>query len=262
LKDGVSINTLVVCEQPRNGKGRKVKGAILHLSIAYTHPQTKKMFWGCIAPECKHLRAGNRQLGRILMHSTDCKHLSADLADFANDTAIEENAPGAKVKPKRIRDDSEDQTLLHKKVKTIQNTLVEIVVTTGKAKHEHAINLCIVELFCVRAIPAKVLDTPEWKKFVGEATHSKYNSPSSTTFTEKLVPAEAALVRSYQIKFLNTCVNLTLTFDGRSTRKPSSVYTVHITTADRETFFMEGCDATDEQHTAEFIDDLVTKVCD
>ena len=196
------------------------------------------------------------------MHAMDCSHLPEGLKDLARDTAIKENAPGAKVNPKQVRANSEDGTPLHKKAKTIQNTLIDVAATTGKAKYEHAITFHLVELFCVRAIPAKVLDAPEWKKFVEEATKSKYNSPSSTTFTEKLVPAEAALVRSYQIKFLDTCINLTLTFDGGATRKPSSVYTVHITTADRETFFMEGCDATDERHTAEFIEGLVTRVRD
>ena len=258
----VSIEELVVCDRLKNGKGPKRKEPIQRLSIAYRHPQTGKVFWKCISPACKHLRAGNRQLGRIIMHAMDCPHLPADLKDLANDTAIEENASGAKVNPKQVRADPEDHAPLHKKVKTIQNTLIDVAVTTGKVKYEHAINLRLVELFCVRAIPAKVLDTPEWKKFVEEATKSKYNPPSSTTFTEKLIPAEAALVRSYQIKFLDTCINLTLTFDGAATRKPSSVYTVHVTTADRETFFMEGCDATDERHTAEFIEGLVTKVCD
>ena len=81
-------------------------------------------------------------------------------------------------------------------------------------------------------------------------------------FTKKLVPAGAALVRSYQNAFLRTCTNLTLTFDGAGTRKPSSVCTIHITTANRETFFMEGYDATDERHTAEFIEGLVTGVRD
>lgn len=194
------------------------------------------------------------------MHAMDCPHLSANLKDLANDTAVEENAPGMKANPKHIRADSEDQ-FSHKRAKTIQNTLTNVAVATGKAQYEHAVTFRVVELFCVRAIPAKVLDAPEWRKFVEEATKSKYNPPSSTTFMEKLVPAEAALVRSYQIKFLNTCINLTLTFDGGATRKPSSVYTVHITTADRETFFMEGCDATNERHTAEFIEGLAIKVC-
>jgi len=194
------------------------------------------------------------------MHAMDCGYLSADLKDLANDMAIKENAPGAKVSRKQVHADAENQGPLHKKAKTVQNTLIDVAVTAGKAKYQHAINLRVVELFCVRAIPAKVLDTPEWKKIVEEATKSKYDPPSSTAFTEKLVPAEATLVRSYQIKFLGACVNLTLTFDSGATWKPSLVYTVHVTTADRETFFVEGCDATDERHTAEFIKGLVIKV--
>ena len=218
-------------------------------------------YWKCVSPECRHFQAGFRALGRILVHATRCDKLSVDLKDLANDSAIGENAPGAKVNPKKILTDTEDLEPLHKKVKTIQNTLIDVAIATGKADYKHALNLRVVELFCVRAIPAKVLDAPEWKKFVEEATKSKYTPPSSTTFTEKLVPGEAALVRSYQIKFLSACINLTLTFDGGATRKPSSVYTVHVTTADRETFFMEGFDATDERHTAEFIEGLVIKVC-
>jgi hypothetical protein len=101
--------------------------------------------------------------------------------------------------------------------------LIDVTATTGKAKFEHVINFCIVELFCIRAIPPKVLDAPEWKKCVEEATRSKYNAPSSTMFTEKLVTAEAALVRSYQIMFPNTCINLTLMFDSGVTQKPSLV---------------------------------------
>ena len=257
----IPVGELVVRDQSGNGRGRKVNGLIQSLSIAYTHSQTGKPFWKCISPECEYVRAGNRQLNRILTHVMDCSHLPANLKDLTNDTAIKESAPGAKVNPKQVQVDSEDQQPLHKKVKTLQNTLADVAVATGKTKYEHAVTLCIVELFCVRAIPAKVLDMPEWKKFVEEATKSKYNPPSLTMFMEKLVPAEAALMRSYQIKFLNACINLTLTFDGGATWKPSSVYTVHVTTADRETFFMEGCDATDEQHTTEFIEGLVTKVC-
>ena len=73
---------------------------------------------------------------------------------------------------------------------------------------------------------------------------------------------EATLVRRYQADFLRTCANLTLTFDGGSTRKPSSAYTIHITTTDRETFFVDRCDATDEHHTAEYIEGIVTRVRD
>jgi len=142
----------------------------------------------------------------------------------------------------------------------VQRTLADIATTAGKTKYQDEVNLAIVELFAVSGIPASVLDPPQWKKFVDVATRSKCSPLSSTILTEKLIPAEAALVRKYQTDFLRTCLNLTLTFDGGSIRKPSSVYTIHITTAERETFFMDGCDATGKRHTAEYIEGLVTRV--
>lgn len=194
------------------------------------------------------------------MHAMECPHLSSELKDLANDAAIVHNAPGAKVNPQQIQADAEDEGPSHKKAKTIQNTLTDVIVATGKIKYEDEVNLRVVELIAVNAIPANVVDSPQWKKFVEVMSKSKYNSPSSSTLRDRLIPGQAALVRKYQIQFLQTCTNLTLTFDGGSTRKPSSVYTIHITTAERETFFMEGCDATNERHTAEYIEGLVTRV--
>jgi len=261
LKGWVSLGDLIAVDSSKNQTGRKVKPAIGRLSIACKHSKTGKQYWRCIAPECKYFKAGNRQLSRILSHAMECPHLLPELKDFANDTAISQNSLGAKVNPRQIQTDIENQGAPpHKKVKTIQGTLTDVAITTGKTKYQDEVNLTIVELFAVSGIPASVLDSLQWKKFVEVATRSKCNPPSSTMLVEKLIPAEAALVRKYQADFLRTCVNLTLTFDGGSTRRPSSVYTIHIGTAERETFFMEGCDATNERHTAEYIEGLVTKV--
>ena len=259
LKERVSIAELVECNQVKKGKGRNAMDETQRLSIAYMHTKTRKLYWGCIAPECNHLRAGNRQLSRILVHAMGCPYLPPELKNLANDTAVNQHAPGIKVNPKQIRTDTENQGAPHKKPKTIQGTITDIAVTTGKIKYQDEVDLAIVQLFAANGIPANVLDSPQWKKFVEVVSHSKGNSPSSTTLTKKLIPAEAALVRKYQTEFLQTCANLTLTFDGGSTRKPSSVYTIHITTAERETFFMEGYDATDERHTAEYLGKLITK---
>ena len=199
-------------------------------------------------------------MSRILSHAVVCAHISPELKTFATDTLISENALGAKVKPKEIQVDAEDKGAPHKRAKTVQNTLTDVTIATGRVRYQDEVSLSIVELFAVNGIPPSVLDSSQWKMFVAVATRSKFNSPSSTMLTEKMIPAEAALICKYQSDFLQTCTNLTITFDGGFTRKPSSVYTVHITTAERETFFIEGCDATDERHTAEYIEGLVTKV--
>ena len=262
LKKYVLIGDLTVIDPPKDGAGRKVNTVTDQLSVACSHVESKTQYWKCIAPACNHFRAGNRQQSRILKHAIECPHLSSKLKGLANDMAIDRNAPGAKVNPMVVQVDAEGEEATHKKAKTVQSTLASVAVATGKIKHQDRVNLAIVELFSVSGIPARVLDLPQWKDFVDMATHSKCNPPSSTMLMQKLIPAQAALVRKYQADFLRTCVNLTLTFDGGSTRKPSSVYTIHITTADRETFFVEGCDATDERHTAEYIEGIATEVRD
>ena len=260
FKKRVLLEDLVTLDTPKSGLGRKTNLAAERLSVACMHVGTKKNYWRCVAPECKHFQAGNRQLSRILLHAMACSRLLPELKAFANDTAISVNSLGTKVIPKKIQVDTE-VGVQHKKARIVQETLANVAITTGQAKYQDKVNHAIVELFAVSGVPAKVLDSLQWRKFIEVATRSKCNSPSSTMLTVKLIPAEAALVRKYQTDFLRTCVNLTLTFDGGSTRKPCSVYTLHITTAERETFFMEGHDATDERHTAEYIAGLATKVC-
>lgn len=256
------IEDLIAHNPSKNKAGRKVNAVTDQLSVACEHTKTGAQYWRCAAPGCNHFRAGNRQQARVLLHAMGCPHLSSELKGIANDTSINQNAPGVKVHPKIIQADTENQGAAYKKAKTIQTSLLKIATTTGKIKYQDEVNLAIVELFAVTGIPASVLDSPQWKGFVRAATRSKCHPLSSTMLTEKLIPAEAALVRKYQADFLRTCVNLTLTFDGGSTRKPSSVYTIHITTAERETFFMEGHDATDERHTAGYIEGLVAGVSD
>ena len=55
------------------------------------------------------------------------RHLSTELQDLANDTAITENAPGAKVNPQQIQADVEDQGPSYKKAKTVQNALTDVM---------------------------------------------------------------------------------------------------------------------------------------
>ena len=190
-----------------------------------------------------------------------CVHLSPDLKQLASKQSTR-GALGAKVAPKELEiESSEDEhTPSHKKPKLLRSTLKDTAIANGTIKFDDSINHKIVMLFCVSGIPLRVLDTPHWKELIETATKFRYKPTSSTTVSQTFIPAEAALVRKYQMAFLQTLSNLTVTFDGGSTRKPSSVYTIHITTADRECFFMEGHDATDEKHTAAYIEGLITLV--
>ena len=87
-----------------------------------------------------------------------------------------------------------------------------------------------------------------------------YNLVSGDTFQENYIPAEAALLCKKQVELLQKSNNLTITFDGGSTQKPQSVYTVHVTTPRRDIFYIEGEDGTDTKHTAAYLSTMLLRV--
>jgi hypothetical protein len=87
-----------------------------------------------------------------------------------------------------------------------------------------------------------------------------YTPASSSKLEEYHIPSEAALVRSKQLEHLCTCVNLSITFDGQTTRRPESVYTIHIITSNRLVFLFDGNEASDESHTANHLFSVLDNV--
>lgn len=260
-KTGVSFEDLVETGKAERTSGRKQNDIVSQLSVACTHQKTGKPYWRCLGPGCKHFRTGNHQLPRIISHAMECKYLSPDLKSLASEKSIQ-NALGTKVALKELQTTppDEDGGPTCKKAKLLQSSLKDVLLPRGTIKFNDEINHRIVMLFCISGLPPRVLDTPQWEQLMETASRFKYNPTSSTMVSRTFIPAEAALVRSHQVAFLRTLANLTITFDGGSTRKPSSVYTIHISTADRECFFVEAHDATDEKHTAVYIENLITSV--
>lgn len=85
---------------------------------------------------------------------------------------------------------------------------------------------------------------------------------SGSTIADSFITTEAAYVRSESIKKLSKLQNLTLSFDGGTTRSGESVYTVHVTDPlKREAYLIEGNEETGVSHTAEHIQDILNKVC-
>ena len=141
-----------------------------------------------------------------------------------------------------------------------QTTIDTGAVAAGRKELRSKLNHLVLKLICVRGLVPDLIDSTEWREFVLEATKGRYESASSTTFLTSYIPSEASHIRKLQYQRLQTLRNLTITFDGGTTRKPQSVYTVHITTIDRKVYFMEGHEASGESHTAEHIKDFLFTV--
>ena len=145
-----------------------------------------------------------------------------------------------------------------KKAKT--RSLFHDFTNTGRKELQARLDHFIVKLICVTGLVPHILDSAEWKEFMS-ITNPKYKTTSSDLFEEKLIPNEAAFIRKQVLEILKKERNLTLTFDGNSTRKSQSMYMVHVTTKDRNSYFLDAYEGSDEHHTASWVKDKILKVC-
>lgn len=112
---------------------------------------------------------------------------------------------------------------------------------------------------CVDGIPPSKLDSP-WFRKIWEGTYLSYQPASATTFVDKYLPREAAAVIQQIKELLKSKTNLTISFDGGTTRGQDSVYTIHVTTPDGDSFLIEGHSASTESHTGEHISEALKAV--
>jgi hypothetical protein len=258
------------------GKGRPSGDVCSTLAIRFVDPVTQKKYWRCIAwrnegqQKCDFTYSGNPAEKRVLAHSVKCSKLSEEQKRWALDknassslgakvTAMEAKSTGTVIAdPSRAAAESMSLPVNPK------TTFVHDFTKVGQAQRSEKINHNILKLICVRGLVPNILDSQEWKEFItflaatGPSRH--YVPTSSTTFLRDLIPAEAAYVRKEVLKRLENERNLTLTFDGTNTRKAQSVYTTHVTTKARRSYWMDSHENSLESHTAEWVKDILLKV--
>jgi len=114
-----------------------------------------------------------------------------------------------------------------------------------------------MQLICMRGLVPNILDSPEWKELM-HILNPNYNPTSAEKFSNKIIPKEAAFVQREQLKVLQKSENITITFDGNSTRH-DSIYFVHATT-DHNSYFVEGHVGSDAHHMTKWITDRLLMV--
>ena len=260
-----------------SGPGRSPNDLMARLDLKYQNEKMKKKSWHCVAPNCDMVRQGNAQLDRVLKHATTCKALQLHNIDLWRE-AIEvsgQSSLGAKLAEELVEAQEKYPTEGTsnppgpplKKLKSQTSLNVDQLRDVGKKKKDEQLSLykarvdhVIMRLICVRGLVPSVINSPEWRELMGLLSNNLYHPTSADTFADKHIPREAMYVREKQIERLRTINNLTLTFDGNTTRKPQSIYTVHATTPSRESYFLNAHEGSDERHTTEWVKDKLLKV--
>ncbi|KAF9228359.1 hypothetical protein BS17DRAFT_763855 [Gyrodon lividus] len=131
--------------------------------------------------------------------------------------------------------------------------------TEGRKVLQDKGDYAVIKFYVCCGVPPSIANADKFKAMVS-VLNQAYYPPSSTTLEDKVIINEAAKISHTICTHLQTCCNLTITFDGGKICKPSSVYTIHVTTTDCHAFCMELDDASMLSHSAEYILEALERV--
>lgn len=121
-------------------------------------------------------------------------------------------------------------------------------------------NHVVLRLFCAALLPPSLLGYNEWDEMI-QLANPKLSSVSISTMAQVQIPRESAYVLRASLDKLKKLRNLTISYDGGTTRAPQSIYTVHVTTPDkREAHLIAGDEASGVSHTGVHLKTLLLRV--
>jgi len=195
------------------------------LASAYRHKITKKTFWVCNAEGCNTIYSGNLSQNRVLPHcASSCKSISTQLKREANDALVitgEKSLPISWPPAKKTKTAAEENRD-PPQTSCAGQSWFQQASELGCQDFQSKIDSDVVLLVCVGGMVPALIDRNIWKTFMGNL-NPKYMATSLKTIRDKLIPAQVAVVRRDAIDVLKGEFNLTLTFDGGSTRGKQSV---------------------------------------
>lgn len=133
---------------------------------------------------------------------------------------------------------------------------IEAKKAGGQQASGKQLQFLLILLITCQALPVRFLDNV-YTKFVFEHLCPKFKLPSSTKWADSIIPAEAASIKLQMQDLFSKSFNLTLSFDGWSSRSQESVYTITVTTMNRISYLYWFHSATLESHTGQYIADFL-----
>jgi hypothetical protein len=140
-----------------------------------------------------------------------------------------------------------------------QGTVSAIVKKQGRQIKNLAANNHLVNLICHAGCPPVLVDDLYFKKFVAELDPN-VTIYHSSTFADTYIPKEADRITAEAIKTLSKLRNLTITYDGGTTRALDSIYTIHVTPPNtRNPHLLEGHSSSGVSHTAKHLSEVIVE---
>ncbi|KAF8605490.1 hypothetical protein BDV93DRAFT_543533 [Ceratobasidium sp. AG-I] len=139
----------------------------------------------------------------------------------------------------------------------VQTMLTNMVGQAGRDKLKVKGDAEFTLLFCETGMPFRLWDLPRWRSSL-EAISPAYKPPTASDLADGLIPKQAAHVRMVQLGFLKTQKNITLSFDGGSTRRETFTSVSAIAPGGR-TILLKLCEGTGDSHTGNYYKGILSK---
>ncbi|KAJ7256435.1 hypothetical protein C8J57DRAFT_1473059 [Mycena rebaudengoi] len=192
-----------------------------------------------------------RSSSRILTHASECRYHSQQLRDEAL-LASAGQSLGARVVDTAAANDGIFASF---KRAGADNK------AAARTAHIEKTNYLTMNLLCDAGLPPALLCNPAFRALT-EHLEPANGIKVASTFSSIYIPAEAARVTQLAIEELKKQYNLNLGYDGGTTMRQQSIYTLHVTTPDREVCFIKGDEASGFSHTGVHIKNLILEVMD
>lgn len=206
----------------------------------------------------------SRTKGRVLGHASQCLHHTTALRQKAS-AHLGAQSPAAHVEkhtpfvPDSIA--ARTSSLVTESTPPASDSVTVITsgpntfkpfLEQGKAKLKHRADHATVVLFCVAGLPPNVISYPEYRN-LSFILNPAYTPMSRSTLADTAIPSTQAHVQQQQTSYLQTQLNMTVSFDGGSTRKRQGFYSIHALTSDDRAFLQDVADGCGASHTAHWI---------
>ncbi|KAF8602552.1 hypothetical protein BDV93DRAFT_443764 [Ceratobasidium sp. AG-I] len=141
-----------------------------------------------------------------------------------------------------------------------QPSVCDLTAEAGQKAVQELFELKMVEFFVVAQIPPLLVRLSQFSDFIFSA-NQKLKLPSSTTFSEELISNQSSYVHTQSMDKLKKHQNLTISFNGGTTRRPQSVYTMRVTIPDTcEAHLVEGKEASGVSHSGDKLKEIVLRI--
>ncbi|KAL5512313.1 hypothetical protein ACEPAG_3305 [Sanghuangporus baumii] len=195
---------------------------------------------------------------RVFKHAHNC-HFVPDNLKCEVSGRLQNRSLGHYFEKKHEATDPKNDQTMSPEAQRTGADLKNLVEESGRVQLIKKINFAMLKLICTCGIPPSIIDRQEWKELLCVA-NPKYDPLSSKTFTDSLIPSEHTFVKCKQLKHLQSCEILIISFDGGSTAGLQSIYTVHVITPGRRAFLVEGSEASTVSHTGQHIFEVLNSV--